>query len=211
MEAILILLTKSIVLGVLASVPLGPVGVLCIQRTLSRGRLSGFISGMGAAIADAFFAFAAIMGLSVIINFIEAQQVLMKAAGGAILLIIGLKIFFSNPVRSLRQNKVAGQNLVTDLFSVLVLMMTNPLAVFLFLAAFAGLELVGTNPGPLFSSIIVSGIFFGASLYWFTLSSVIYSFKERFRLRLLFRINKTAGLIIVFFGLLAVISILFNH
>lgn len=148
MHTIAVLIIKSVIIGILASVPLGPVGVLCIQRTLSRGYLAGFISGMGAAVADGIFAIVAILGLTVIINFIESQQFLMRIAGGAILLIIGTRIFMSNPVKQIRQGRQNRNGYYSDFFSVLLIMLTNPLAVFLFIAAFASLELVSPDPGP---------------------------------------------------------------
>ncbi len=208
-QPVVLLLIKSVVIGILGSVPLGPVGVLCIQRTLSRGRLSGFISGMGAAVADGLFAVVAILGLTVIINFIEAQQFFLKLSGGIILLIIGSKIFFLNPVRKLRQDHSGRQTYFSDFFSVLILMLTNPLAVFLFLAAFASLQLVSPDPGPVLSGVIVSGILVGASFYWFMLSSLIERFRGRFRIRLLIKINKYTGVLIAVFGFVALISLLF--
>lgn len=209
MQPIVLLLIKSLAIGILGSVPLGPVGVLCIQRTLSRGLLSGFISGMGAAVADGLLAMVAILGLSVIINFIEAQYIFIKLSGGIILLIIGSKIFFSNPVNELQQNHSGCQTYFSDFFSVLLLMLTNPLAVFLFLAAFASLQLVSTDPGPVPSGVIVSGILIGASFYWFILSSLIERLRDRFRIRGLNKINKYTGVIIAVFGFVALISLWF--
>lgn len=206
MQTILLLLTKSIVIGLVASVPLGPVGILCIQRTLSRGRLSGFISGMGAALADALFAIVAIMGLSYIINFIEAQQNIMRLAGGLVLLFIGIRIFYSNPVRMIRQNRADRNSHFSDFFSVLILMLTNPVAIFLFIAAFASLELAASEPAAMVT--VVTGILAGGSLYWFIFSSLIARFRNSFRLRVIFRINKTAGAIIVVAGITAVISLI---
>ncbi len=207
-QTILILLAKSMVIGLVASIHLGPVGVLCIQRTLSRGMLSGFISGMGAAAADAFFAIVAVFGLSVIINFIESQQLFMRTAGGAILIILGIRIFLSNPVKTMRARRNNQQSRLSDFLSVLLLMLTNPLAIFLFLAAFASLELVKPNPGPLIAGTIVTGVLTGAALYWFLLSGMINLFRNRVRLRILFRINRSAGVLIVMFGIAALLSIL---
>jgi len=207
-QEIVILLIKSLAIGLIASVPLGPVGVLCIQRTLSRGYLAGFVSGMGAAVADAFFALVAILGLSVIINFIETQQFLMRAAGGLILIFIGVRIFISNPVRLMWSGRNNNQNHFSDFMSVLLLMLTNPLAIFLFLAAFASLELVTPKPGLLASFAIVTGILAGGALYWLLLSSIINQFRNRFRLRILFRINRSAGVLIVVFGITALLSLL---
>ena len=208
LQPILILLAKSMAIGLIASIPLGPVGILCIQRTLSRGVLSGFLTGMGAAAADAFFAVVAVFGLSFIINFIESQQFLMRTAGGALLIMIGLRIFLSNPVRVLRADRNNQQGRLSDFFSVLLLMLTNPLAIFLFLAAFASLELVSPNPGPLVAFTIVTGILAGASLYWLLLSSFINIFRNRFRIRMLFRITRSAGALIILSGIASLLSII---
>jgi threonine/homoserine/homoserine lactone efflux protein len=209
MQSIFILFGKSIAIGILASVPLGPVGVLCMQRTLSRGLLSGFISGMGAAVADALYAVVAILGLSVIINFIESQQLFMRAAGGVILLIVGIRIFYTNPVKQIRQGRKNTRNHFTDFLSILILMLTNPVAILLFIAAFASLELVKPDPGMLLAGIIITGILTGATMYWLIFNSLINHFRTRFRLRMLFSINRTAGSLIFIVGIVAIISGLF--
>jgi threonine/homoserine/homoserine lactone efflux protein len=208
MHEMLILLSKSIAIGIIASVPLGPVGALCIQRTLSRGLLPGFFSGMGAAVADALFACVAILGLSCITNFIDSQQDIMRTAGGGIMLFLGTRIYFSTPVARPGVERTRKGGNFSDFFSVLILMMTNPLAIFLFLAAFASLELTGPDPGTLPAVIIVTGVLAGASAYWLIFSTFIDYFSNRFRPKLLFNINKTAGIIILVLGVTAIISVL---
>lgn len=140
MEAIFLI--EGMIIGFLASLPLGPVGVLCIQRTINKGRVSGIFSGMGAATVDAFFALVAALGLTYIINFIEEQQFLIQVIGGAVLILLGIKIFYTNPVKQIRRHRKQKNKLVEDFFSVLFLTLSNPLAVFLFVAAFAGIGIV---------------------------------------------------------------------
>ena len=105
-EIDLILLIKGLIIGLLVSVPLGPIGVLCIQRTLNKGRRSGFISGLGASSADTIFALVASLGLTIVINFVREQQQYFQIAGGLIVLYIGFKIFYTNPVKQLKLQRM---------------------------------------------------------------------------------------------------------
>ena len=198
---------KGLIVGFLASVPLGPVGVLCIQRTINKGRISGIFSGMGAATVDAFFALVAAFGLTFIINFIEEQQFYIQLIGGAVLIFLGIRIFKANPIKQIRRQRKKKNKLVEDYISVLLLTLSNPLAVFLFVAAFAGIGIVGPNDGILKSWLIVLGVFGGAMIWWFTLTFLINVFRKKFRLKQLWWINKIAGLIIIVFGIAAMFSI----
>ncbi len=203
------LFLKGIAIGIGASAPLGPIGVICIQRTLNKGRLSGFVSGLGAALADSFYAIIAGLGLSIIVNFIKEQQIYFEIVGVALLFFIGLRIFYANPAKQLRRQKQKGSNLFSDFFSILALTISNPMAVFLFLALFAGLGLVDEQGGMFSTLQIVIGVFSGAAAWWFTLSTLVNLFREKFRLRRLWWINKIAGLAIFLFGVFAIIGMLF--
>lgn len=206
MQSILILLSKSFAIGIFASIPLCPVLVLCIRRNLSRGLLSGFLSGMGAAVGDALYALIAIMGLSFIINFIESQQIFLRAAGGVVLLVLGIRIFYSDPGKLLNQGEKKTGSHFNDFFSILVLMLTNPVAILVFIAVFASLKLVQPNPGPLLSGIVIGGILTGASVYWLLFNSVIDRYRDRFNISLMLNINKVSGTIIFIIGIVAIIS-----
>ncbi|MBI9054305.1 MAG: LysE family transporter [Bacteroidales bacterium] len=198
---------KGLIVGFLASVPLGPVGVLCIQRTINKGRVSGIFSGMGAATVDAFFALVAAFGLTFVITFIEEQQLYIQLIGGAVLILLGARIFKANPIKQIRKQRKKKNKLIEDYFSVLLLTLSNPLAVFLFVAAFAGIGIVGPDDGILKSWLIVLGVFGGAMIWWFTLTFLINIFRKKFRLKQLWWINKIAGLIIIIFGIAAMLSI----
>ncbi len=203
-------LIKGLVIGFLASVPLGPVGVLCIQRTINKGRRSGLFSGMGAATVDAFFALVAALGLTFIINFIEEQQFYIQLVGGVILIVLGARIFYANPIKQIRRHRRRKNKLIEDYFSVLFLTLSNPVAIFLFVAAFAGIGIVTSKDSSLKSSFIVVGVFFGAMIWWFALTFFVNLFRKRFRLKQLWWINKIAGIIVVIFGVAAMLSVFFR-
>ncbi len=203
-------LIKGLIVGFLASIPLGPVGVLCIQRTINKGRYSGLISGMGAATVDMFFALVAALGLTYIINFIEEKQFFIQLIGGGVLILLGTKIFNTNPIKQIRKHRRKKNKLIEDYFSVLFLTLSNPLAVFLFIAAFAGIGMVTSNDSSLKSSLIILGVFLGATLWWSTLTFFIDFFRKHFRLKQLWWINKIAGVLVILFGVTAILSVFFN-
>jgi threonine/homoserine/homoserine lactone efflux protein len=120
-----------------------------------------------------------------------------------------LRIFYANPAKQLRRQKQKGNNLFSDFFSILALTLSNPMAVFLFLALFAGLGLVDEQGGMFSTLQIVVGVFSGAAAWWFTLSTLVNIFREKFRLRRLWWINKIAGVAIFLFGVFAIVGMLF--
>ncbi len=197
---------SAIVIGLLASIPLGPIGVLCIQRTLNKGRLSGFISGLGAAMSDTIYAIIAGFSLSFIIGFIETQILYIQIIGAVILIGMGLRIFYTNPAVQLRKQKKRNRSLAQDFFSTFLLTVSNPLAVFLLMALFTAFRVVQTDHSGLEQVILVLGIFTGASLWWFTLSGLVSMFRRKINLRRLFWINKIAGGSIVVLVVIAFVS-----
>jgi threonine/homoserine/homoserine lactone efflux protein len=204
------IIIKGIVLGFLSSIPLGPIGIICIQRTLGKGRLSGFISGLGAASADTLVAIIAGLGLSFVIDFFRSNSSILVLLGGLILLFLGAQIFFKSPIKQVRERKMNKNSLHTDYLSVLVLTLSNPLAVFVFIAIFAGLNLVKGAHNFFSIMLIFAGIFVGASLWWFMLTSFVNVYRAKFRLRNLWWLNKITGAIIFLFGMIALFSILFK-
>ncbi|MBA7540895.1 hypothetical protein ES705_33198 [subsurface metagenome] len=152
-------LIKGFIVGLVVSIPLGPMGVLCIQRTLNKGKSSGFSSGMGIATADAIFALIAGLGISFIINFLSEQQLIIKIIGGMIIAFIGLRIFIANPVKQLKKHRREGKNLFEDFISILFMGLSNPFTIFLYIAIFAVM---------LFNTLIkYTSAIFGASVTYF--------------------------------------------
>lgn len=201
------------IVGFLASVPLGPIGVLCIQRTLNRGRRSGFVSGLGAASSDLIYAMIAGFSVSMVMNFVEEQKHLLSIVGAVILIGLGLKIYFTNPAKQMRrqqqqqhqytQHQRRGPNLWQDYLSTFFLTITNPLAIFLFLTGFS---LVGGERSFELQAIMLGGVFIGASTWWFVLTMLVGLFRKKLTLKRLYYINKTAGAIIIALVLIALIG-----
>ncbi|MCB8963492.1 MAG: LysE family transporter [Bacteroidales bacterium] len=204
---ILSLLLKGIIIGLVASIPLGPIGVICIQRTINKGKISGFFSGLGAATADTIFAAIAGFSLSYIINFIEERQIIIEFVGGIIVILLGLKTFYTNPVSQLRRHKKKKNKLIEDFISVLLLTSTNPFAIFFFVALFAAAGIVHHSHSMALSSVALIGVFLGGTLWWYTLSSLVNLFRHKFRLKQLWWINKIAGAVILLLGVLAIVNV----
>lgn len=190
-------------IGFLASIPLGPIGVLCIRRTLQKGRLSGFVSGVGAATSDTIYATIACFSLSYIVAFIEEQSFWLRIAGAVVLILLGLYIFRSNPAQQLRKQRQGKTNLLNDYVSTFLLTISNPLVVFILLAFFAGFGVIVPDSGIAHQLILVFGVFIGASCWWLTLTSLFGFFRSKVNLRRLFWFNKIAGLVIIVFVIVA--------
>ena len=203
--------TQGILIGLVASIPLGPIGLLCIQRTLSKSHRSGFVSGLGAATADSMFATVALFSLTVVMSFIENNMAIIKALGGISVVIVGVTIFLKNPVVQIRRNRAGkGHNLWGDYLSVFFLTLTNPGYILIFVALFAalGISHEGIPLGGGMSMIL--GVLCGASLWWFTLTFGVSFLRRKFRPRHLLWMNRISGSVIVVLGAAAILSIFFH-
>jgi len=203
------LFMKGIIIGLMVSIPLGPIGVLCIQRTLNKGRKAGFVSGLGASAADTFFALIAGYGISMVITFIKEQHVYFQIIGGMIVMYLGIHIFFTNPVKQLRLQRLSQNKLSQDFLSVFLLTVSNPMAIFFFLAMFAGVNLAGGPMNIFLVSLVVAGVFLGSSSWWFVLTTLVNIFRHRFRLKSIWWMNKVSGMLIFFLGIAAILSVWF--
>lgn len=200
---------KGILIGFLASIPLGPVGVVCIQRTLSKSSRSGFVSGLGAASADLIFATIAAFFLSVVLSFIEDYIDYIKVIGGISVIIVGMNIFLKNPVIQIRKNRANKGNLWSDFISVFLLTLANPAFILMFVALFAtfGVSTEGDGGAHLQGGLLVSGVFAGAALWWLTLTSGISLLRKKFRPRHMLILNRITGALIVMLGAAAILSL----
>ncbi len=198
---------KGIIIGFLVSAPLGPIGIMCIQRTLNRGYMAGFVSGLGAAAADIIFALIAGFGLTIIISFIEKQQIYFQILGGLFVLYIGFRIFNTNPVKQLRLQRLNKTRLSQDFASVFLLTISNPMAILLFIAIMAALKVANDLLSFFELSILTAGIAGGAILWWFVLASIANRFRKRIRLKSIWWLNKITGSVVFLFGLVVIISV----
>lgn len=194
-------LLKGLVIGFSIAAPVGPIGVLCIKRTLTNGRMSGLVSGLGAATADALYGSIAGFGLTLISAFLLDQQTWISLVGGAFLCYLGLKTFISKPAE--QDVRAHGGNLISAYLSTFVLTLTNPLTILSFAAIFAGLGLGATDGDFASAGILVSGVFLGSAAWWLLLSGGVSLLRQRFDQQVMAWVNRASGVIILGFGVAA--------
>jgi threonine/homoserine/homoserine lactone efflux protein len=197
-------LLKGFIIGFAIAAPVGPIGILCIRRTLANGRLPGFFSGLGAASADMAYGAVAAFGLTAIQDLLIGAQFWLHLVGGLFLIYLGFRTFTAKPT-----NKPAGEgttrNLFQAYFSTLGLTLTNPATIISFTVIFAGLRLGETHGNFFSAATLVGGVFFGSSAWWLTLSLIVGLFRERFTLAWMIWVNRLAGAVISAFGLIALL------
>ena len=209
------LLFRGICVGIAASITVGPVAVLCIQRTLSKNRRSGIVSGLGVACADTFMAMAALFFYSMLQSHIEQYNTLLRVAGGIFVVIVGVYIFSQNPVPQIRRNRAGKTSLVQDFVSIFGLTIANFIMVIPYILAFFAVFKIATVETLDFAGMVRGGVvmagFFGGSLAWWSLLAfVINLFRRRFRPRHMLTINHLAGIIIGVLGIYTILSTFFD-
>lgn len=198
---------KGLILGFSIAAPIGPIGLLCVQRTLSRGRMHGFVSGLGVATADACYGLVAAFGLSAVTTFLLGLQFWLQLAGGIFLIGLGCQIARSAPGTNTAPGDSA-PGLLHAWGSVFMLTLANPATILGFLAAFVALGL-GARPGGIpGASALVAGVFLGSAAWWLSLSfmaGIVRAHLTDGRMR---AINRAAGILIILLGLWVLLPLL---
>jgi len=196
----MLLIVKGFILGLVVSIPLGPVGALCIQRTISKGYKAGLLAGLGAATADLVYALIAGFGVSVVIDWLIRVRKWIQAVGSLIFLFMAYKVFFTNPAIQARRNRSRKDRTFEDFMTTFLLTFSNPTPVFVFMAAFAGF-IVHEEVNYYEIILSIAGVFAGCMGWWITLVSVVNMFRSRIRLRHLLWVNKITGIVVLIFAL----------
>jgi len=202
--------------GLTISVPLGPIGVLLINRTVNKGARSGVASGLGIATADTFYALIAAFGLSFLTNFLIKQQFSLKIIGGACLLYMGWKIYNKSPftLRNIFSKHCANgkkkSNVFVDFLSMFALTITNPFTIVFYGTVFTVLGLTVSELGVKGIYIVALGIYLGATIWWLMLASGINLFRNKLKIRGIWMINKVMGSLIIALAILAALSLFFK-
>lgn len=200
MDSSVVLLLRGIGLGFAIAAPVGPIGLLCIQRTLKDGWLSGLLSGLGAASADAFYGSLAAFGLTVVFTWLAGLQVWVQMVGALFVVGLGIQTFRAPPA----QRPAAGDappGRVGPYFSTLFLTLSNPMTVLSFMAIFAGLDLAPGEQRWGEGLCLVTGVFLGSSLWWLFLSSGMHLLRQKLHGSWLRWINFAVGIGLIVFGL----------
>jgi len=199
-------LEKGFIIGLSIAAPVGPISLLCINRTLAEGRLSGIVSGLGAATADAAYGFIAAFGLTFISNMLIDQQAWLHFFGGIYLFYLGIRQLLDRSAKQAVFSGDGGSGLFAAYVQTLFLTLTNPMTVLSFGAFFAGLGLMGATESNVSAWALVAGVFSGSLVWWIVLGCSVGAFREKLDQRALLWVNSISGAIITGFGLVALLS-----
>jgi threonine/homoserine/homoserine lactone efflux protein len=202
---LLIIFLKGIFIGFGMAVPIGPIGILCIRRTLTEGRLRGLFIGLGAATADLLYGCIAAFGLTFISDTLDNQRIWIRLVGGVLLLILGIRTYRKKPVDP--EIPVNNSRFLKSYLTSFLITITNPLTVFAFIAVFAALGL-GNEASIISGTALVIGVFLGSLLWFLSLSSGAVLFRKKLDEVGLKWVNRIAGILIILSGVIIVASLL---
>ena len=207
----LALAAKGLLIGILVSAQMGPVGMLCIQRTLSKGRWHGFVTGLGAMVSDIIYAMLTSLGMGVVVNFVEANQAPLQLAGSLVLSVFGYYIYQSNPVKNLRKQKERKLSFTQDFITAFLLTFSNVLIVLLYIGLFArfGFILPDHSLGMIIGGIICIGI--GAISWWLFITYIVSKLRKWFNVRGIWLMNRIVGSTIIILSIIGIISVLLTY
>lgn len=192
------LFVRGILIGLTIAAPVGPIGVLCIRRTLAEGRIAGLASGLGAATADAAYGVISALGLTLIADFLTAQQSWLRLVGGLFLFCLGVRAILSRPA-VLETAPLGKKGLLSAYVTTFILTVTNPMTIFAFAAIYAGILSAGQRTAN--ALMLVLGVFSGSALWWTALSGGVSLFRCWITPSALLWVNRISGFIVVGFGI----------
>ena len=198
---------KGFLIGVIVSAPMGPIGILCVQRTLNRGRMHGFITGLGAMVSDLIYAFITLIGMGFVNTILEANEQLLQYVGSLVIVLFGIGIFFTNPLKILKPTTSAPQTRYNqDFFTAFFLTLSNVAIVFLFISLFARFNYSPLETNWFTFAIGLISIGLGALAWWFFITTYVSKLKRYFNRHALKLFNRTVGSILVLLGVLGVVG-----
>jgi len=192
---------KGLILGFIICVPFGPIGLLCVRRTLMDGKVAGVAAVLGASVVDAIYCAIAGLGVSYISNFLSNERTVLRLAGGLILIAMGIKIFLTPPTE--KTPEATGHGLLASFGSSFFLMLTNPLAILVFTATFSALGIGGWQDAHISTAMLVIGVFLGSALWAPIFVAGVNLFSPQLTPSQLRLANRTAGVLLFGFGVVA--------
>jgi len=202
------LLLRGLIIGLSIAAPVGPIGVLCVRRTLVDGRVAGFVSGLGAATADAIYGCVAGFGLAAVSGLLVNQLTWMRLVGGLFLCFLGGRAFLAKPAD--QAQAAHSRTLVSAYGTTFFLTLTNPMTILSFAAVFAGLGIAETARDYGAATVLVLGVFMGSVLWWFLLSGLASLMRERFDTRAMRWVNRGSGVVVSAFGVVALVGLVWH-
>jgi threonine/homoserine/homoserine lactone efflux protein len=202
----MVLFLKGVLIGFSMAVPVGPIGILCIRGILTEGRISGLVSGLGIATADAVYGCIAGFGVTIVSDFLISHQLWFRLIGGLFVCALGIKVLLAKRAES--EVPLRGKSLLGNYTSMFFLTLTYPMTILIFLGIFAGLGVAGTGDNYLSIAPLVLGVFIGSIIWWVILSSTVSKFRKKFGPQGLKWINRISGVLIIGFGLAVLLSLI---
>lgn len=194
---------RGLLVGIALAAPVGPVGILCIRRALADGRHAAFVAGLGAACADAFYGAVAVLGLTVVSQFLSSYALPLRLIGGVFMIVLGLHVFRQPPPEE--TDPVTGPGLIRDFVSSFLITMTNPATILAAMGVFAAIGALDKGqPGD--PRLVIAGVFAGSSLWWLFLSTMAGAARNRFTPAGLRRLNRLSGSVLALFGVVILIG-----
>lgn len=202
---------KGILIGIIASAPMGPVGILCIQRTLNKGRWYGFVTGIGATVSDLIYAVLTGLGMSVVLNIVNNShnRMVMQITGSALLMAFGIYCYRTDPTKKIHVSSNKKGTLIHNGITAFIVTFSNPLIMFLFMASFAQFAFVIPKQ-PFYMCVGYLSIVCGALLWWYGLTWLIDKVRNKFDNSSIVIINRVIGSIVIIFSLIVLAGTVFN-
>jgi threonine/homoserine/homoserine lactone efflux protein len=207
----LLMLGKGGLAGFIIAAPVGPVGILCLQRTLSQGRLNGLMAGLGAAVADAFYGCVAAFGLSLISHWLQEHELMFRCGGGLFLCFMAWKMLraaIHPPPQQTLEEPIRNSGIVAGFVSTFFLTVTNPITIVAFLGVFAFFGIGAFGLSNQMAIWLVLGVFIGSSIWWLSLAVLAGAFRHRLGLGEMRWVNGFSGLLMLGFGLYGIGSVI---
>lgn len=200
MDFMMLDILKGLLIGICASVPLGPIAILVLQKSLSEGHRAGFMAGLGACLVDTLYAVIAMFALAFAESFIEDHRILIMLGGGIIVILLGCSMAFKDPFRKMKEEHQTPSYSLKDFFQAVIMGISNPGAIFVIFALFAffGIQL---EPHDFRVAPILLSLSGGSALYWFLFSWAFSRFRKNFKLSTLLWLNRAAGVIVIIIGI----------
>jgi threonine/homoserine/homoserine lactone efflux protein len=198
---------KGFLIGLIVAAPLGPIGIISLQRTFSKGYLAGVFSGLGISTADAIYGAFAVFGVTAMSSFLLSQQLWLRIIGGMVICGFGIRIYSQAGYQKMAAS-ANNKSCFGAYFSALVLTLVNPALIISFAAIFASLGITRTNHYA--SILLIVGVFSGSAIWWVFLSGIASRLQKRFTDSFIRKINQVSGFLIAGFGIMMVGSAIFS-
>jgi threonine/homoserine/homoserine lactone efflux protein len=194
---------KGLIIGFALAAPVGPVAAIVVQRTTNRGLRAGLLSGLGSSSADLFYGTAAAFGASFVTEFFLEHGTWLQRIGGAILVVLGIRLFLSRPPRErVSTGPGTGGSPMRDFLSTFLLTFTNPMTFLAFTAILATMGLGASRHESILTAELIAGLSAGALLWWWVLAISVHAFRHKFTYSKLVWVNRATGIFVVGVGVL---------